>query len=95
LKGTLRCVKWCNYQTHAGSVDSLFPVTPQGELMPVPIAIQCPDELGPLIIKEATSRGITVQAVIIDRLAESYRVTCELPKRGRRWPKKAEEEGRK
>lgn len=56
--------------------------------MPVPIAIQCPDEIGPLLLEEAQSRGITIQAVIIDRLAKSYGVTCELPKRGRRWPKK-------
>ena len=58
--------------------------------MAVPITIQCPDDLGVLLLKAATKKKCTIQAVIVDVLAAHYEIDVPAPKRGRPWPKKSE-----
>lgn len=62
--------------------------TPPAEPAAVPTIVYLRPELRTPLIEEATSRDVTIQAVIIERLAGSLGVECEAPKRGRPWPKK-------
>lgn len=52
-----------------------------------PTILYLKPELRAPLLQEATARQITIQAVIIERLAVSLGVECEAPKRGRPWPK--------